>query len=94
MPIVLEIDSKEFDAVPEFYRIIWIAEDEISGMVGEQVRQRIEIEGSVWPLHRQFIVLNALDRKSKFQGVRPTRDERIVVKLIRILSVVIPGLTA
>ena len=51
MPIVLEIDSKEFDAVPEFYRVVWIAEDEISGMVGEEVSQRVEIKRYVRPLY-------------------------------------------
>ncbi len=51
MPIVLEVDSKEFDSVPEFDRVVRIAEDEISGAVGKETLQRVEIEGSVWPLH-------------------------------------------
>ncbi len=51
MPIVLEVDSKEFDPVPEFYRVVRIAENEIRGPIGQEVGQRVEIESSSWPLY-------------------------------------------
>src|SRR6185437_12220748 len=74
-PIVLCVNAEERLTGPLFDGIVRIAENKIRWIIGQErlkwckrehsgtAWRAAESEGAVWPLHRQFIVLQTLHRK-------------------------------